>query len=179
MPSGKGAFELLQELDQSSSQSREIAEQQLLNAGHFQYVRFRVADAYLMVKVISVSEILPLPAVTLVPFTKPWVIGISNIRGDVIPISDFSHFLFQQSIDKNKKNKLIILKGTGFNTAILVDEILGMSDVVLDDIDSDTSGVEERLKPYIIGTVSGDDHIYSVMDSKALLTEPGFMKAAV
>lgn len=179
MSSGKGAFELLLELDQSSSRSREIAEQQLLSAGHFQYVRFRVAECYLMVKVISVSEILPLPPVTLVPFTKPWVIGVSNIRGDVIPISDFSHFLFEQGIDKNKKNKVIILKGVGFNTAILVDEVLGMSDVVLDDIDSDTSGTEEQLKPYIIGTVTRDEQTYSVMDSKALLTEPGFMKAAV
>ncbi|MDH5183477.1 MAG: chemotaxis protein CheW [Gammaproteobacteria bacterium] len=179
MPSGKGAFELLLELEQSSNQSREIAEQQLLSAGHFQYVRFRVSECFLMVKVISISEILPLPAVTQVPFTKPWVVGVSNIRGEVIPISDFSHFLFERGINKNKKNKLIILKGAGFSTAILVDEVLGMSDVVEDDISTDTSSVEEQIKPYIIGTVTRDEHTYSVMDSKTLLAEPGFMKAAV
>ena len=179
MPSGKGAFELLLELDKSSNDSREIAEQQLLSSGHFQYVRFRVSDCYLMVKLISVSEILPLPPVTQVPFTKPWLMGISNIRGDVIPISDFSHFLFQSAIEKNKKNKLIIFKGVGFNTAILVDEVLGMSDVVQDDIVADTSAIHEALKPYITGTVTRDEHTYSVLDSKALLSEAVFMKAAV
>lgn len=179
MPSGKGAFELLLELEQSSCQSREIAEQQLLNAGQFQYVRFRVSDCFLMIKVLSISEILPLPPVTQVPFTKPWVIGVSNIRGDVIPVSDLSHFLFERGIDQNKKNKLIILKGVGFNTAILVDEVLGMLDVVQDDINTDTSAIEEQTKPYIIGTVTRDEHTYGVMDSKVLLSEPGFMKAAV
>lgn len=179
MSSAKGAFELLLELDQSNSKSREIAEQQLLNAGHFQYVRFRVSDCYLMVKVISISEILPLPAVTQVPFTKPWVVGVSNIRGDVVPISDFSHFLFQQATEKNKKNKLIILKGKGFSTAILVDEVIGMADLVENDISTDITGIEEPLKPYIIGSVTRDEHIYRVMDSKALFAESGFMKAAV
>jgi len=179
MSSAKGAFELLLDLEQSNSQSREIAEQQLLNSGLFQYVRFRVADSYLMVKVNAISEILPLPAVTQVPFTKPWVVGVSNIRGDVIPISDFSQYLFQRTTEKNKKNKLIILKGKGFSTAILVDEVMGMTDVIENDIVTDISEIEEQIKPYIIGTVTRDEHSYGVMDSKALLTESGFMKAAI
>jgi len=179
MSSTKGAFELLLELDQSSNQSRQLAEQQLLSSGHSQYVRFRVADLYLMVKVISIIEILPPPSITEIPFTKSWMIGASNIRGELVPVSDFSRFLFHRAIEKNKKNKLIILKGKGFNTAILVDEVLGMYDLVQDDIDANTTDIEEPVKSFISGTVNRDGHAYYVMDTKSLLSEPGFMKAAV
>ena len=174
----QGAFDLLVDMDRRSRERRRHAEEQQKESGHWQYIRYRVADMLFVTSIGEISEILPLTKITPVPFTKPWISGITNIRGDVYVVTDFSHFLFDKPHTMNKKNKLIVLKGDS-HSALLVDEIIGMTDIRQEEIRNDIGDVDSRVRQLVNGMVSKDGGTFIVLGVKNLLAEAKFLHAAV
>jgi twitching motility protein PilI len=56
-------------------------------------IAFRVGDNSLIAALDEVVEILDMPKLARVPLAQPWVCGIANIRGNMLPVVDFSGFL--------------------------------------------------------------------------------------
>ncbi len=55
---------------------------------------FYVGDDRLIAPLNDIKEILNFPsAITKVPGTKPWMLGIANIRGTLLPVIDLQLFL--------------------------------------------------------------------------------------
>lgn len=174
----RGVFNLLLEMDRRNHERRALVEEQMKDSGRWQYIRYRVGDTLFITSIGDVSEILPLAKVTPVPFTKPWIKGVTNIRGDVYVVTDFSHFLFDKPLKANKKNKLIVLKGAS-HSALLVDEIIGMADVQQEEIGEQVNDTEEAIRQFVNGSLDKDDSRYFVLDVNNLLIEDNFMHAAV
>lgn len=174
----QGAFGILLEMDRRNHDRRRHAEEQLQESGRTQYIRYRVGDTLLLTAVGEVIELLPVPAITPVPFSKPWVAGVTNIRGDVYVVTDFYNFLFDEVRRENKRNKLLVLRGEA-QSALIVDEVIGMADVVKDDIQQDTKLADAMIAPFVSGMVAVEGNPYFVLDVNELVTEPRFMQAAV
>lgn len=174
----QGAFDLLLDMDRRSQERRRHAEEQLKESGRWQYIRYRVADTLFATSISEVSEILPLTKITPVPFTKPWISGVANIRGDVYVVTDFSHFLFEKKHAVSKKNKLVVLKG-GSHSALVVDEVIGMTDIRQEEINDDIGDIDSNIQQLVDGVVSKDGDSFYVLGVKNLLAEAKFLHAAV
>ena len=46
-----------------------------------------------LIRLADAGEVINVPAVAAVPLTKPWYMGISNIRGNLYSVVDFAAFL--------------------------------------------------------------------------------------
>lgn len=55
-----------------------------------QYLTFSLAGETFGLGILSVREIIELPTVTPVPLTPPWVLGVINLRGSVVPVIDLA-----------------------------------------------------------------------------------------
>lgn len=55
-----------------------------------QYLTFVIAEEEYAVKVLQVREILQCNAITQVPGTPPWIRGVINLRGGVVPVVDLA-----------------------------------------------------------------------------------------
>jgi hypothetical protein len=64
-------------------------------AGHWRGVGFRLGQRRLVSSFDEVMEILPLPAVTAVPGAQPWMLGVANVRGTLLPVVDLKQFLLE------------------------------------------------------------------------------------
>lgn len=51
---------------------------------------FRVGDWRLLFPSSAGREVIPMPAVSRVPNTSPWLLGLANARGNLIPIVDLT-----------------------------------------------------------------------------------------
>lgn len=73
------------------------------------------------------GEIIPLTPLTTVPLTKHWFVGISNIRGNLYSVADFSAFQAKEATPQNTSSRLLLI-GTrhGNNAALLVTRMLGL-----------------------------------------------------
>lgn len=84
------------------------------------------ADLWLL-SLSDSGEIIPLPPLTGVPLTKPWFVGIANIRGNLYSVADFSAFQGKEATPQNASSRLLLI-GTryGNNAALLMTRMLGL-----------------------------------------------------
>lgn len=60
------------------------------SAGNGQYLTFFVAGEEYAVNILKVKEIVQYDTVTVVPNTAPWIRGVTNLRGNVVPVIDLA-----------------------------------------------------------------------------------------
>lgn len=58
--------------------------------GGGQYLTFFVGGEEYAVNILKVKEIIEYDTVTVVPNTAPWIRGVTNLRGNVVPVVDLA-----------------------------------------------------------------------------------------
>jgi purine-binding chemotaxis protein CheW len=58
--------------------------------GNGQYLTFFVGEEEYAVNILKVKEIIEYDTVTTVPNTSPWIRGVTNLRGNVVPVIDLA-----------------------------------------------------------------------------------------
>ena len=76
------------------------------------------------------GEILSVGAITKVPLTHGWYLGLLNVRGNLISVIDFAQFLGQASTVQDKESRIVAFApGLAFNCGLLVNRVLGLRNV--------------------------------------------------
>ena len=89
-------------------------------------IGFAINDLPLLAKMEDVSEILPMPATIRVPGVKPWVLGLANIRGNLMPVLDMNSYLYGKSSKIRKESRILIINSQALVAGLLVDEVFGL-----------------------------------------------------
>jgi twitching motility protein PilI len=84
---------LLQALELKAKRVAHGLPQQMEVLSTWDAIGFRLMEQRLVIAMKDVREILTLPSLTRVPGARPWVLGIANIRGNLMPILDLHGFL--------------------------------------------------------------------------------------
>lgn len=87
----------------------------------------QVDDESWLVDLKQAAEVIPVPAITPVPLTRPWFKGLANIRGNLYSVVDFPAFLHRKPVTLVEQSRLLLL-GEHFRlgVALLVDRSLGL-----------------------------------------------------
>ena len=73
------------------------------------------------------GEVAPLPSLMAAPLTKPWFVGIANIRGALYGVVDFSAWRGGAPTPHNAQARLLLIGARhGNNCALLVRRALGL-----------------------------------------------------
>ncbi|HMW16504.1 MAG TPA: chemotaxis protein CheW [Accumulibacter sp.] len=90
----------------------------------------QAGSEYWLLDLADSGEIVPLSPLTSVPLTKPWFLGIANIRGNLFSVVDWSAFLGKENTVQNANSRLLLI-GTrhGCNAALLVTRMVGLRNV--------------------------------------------------
>jgi twitching motility protein PilI len=83
---------------------------------------FKVGNLGLLIMQNATSELTDMLAICPVPFTAQWLLGIINLRGNVIPVFDL-YMLLQLEKPKSKKTRLLILGRGEQAGALLIYEL--------------------------------------------------------
>ncbi len=76
------------------------------------------------------GEIISVGAITKVPLTHNWYLGLSNVRGNLISVIDFAAFQGQASTVIDKESRIVAFApGLAFNCGLLVTRVLGLRNV--------------------------------------------------
>ncbi len=132
----------------------------------FKMVTFSLAGKDYSIDIMHVKEIAKAGRFTYVPNTLPFVLGVYNLRGEIIPILDLRLF-FNIEIpprDENKMENMLILS--------VEDQIFGL---VVDKIDKVIGVQKSTIQPphplfgdinikYIDGVVESNNRLYVLLD---------------
>jgi chemotaxis signal transduction protein len=90
-----------------------------------QFIRFELGDAEFALPLENALEIAYIPDITPLPNLPQWVLGICNIRGDIVSVVDLKQILQLKPAAAAATN-MIIVHDRVLTTAILADKIMGM-----------------------------------------------------
>ena len=86
------------------------------------------AGRYLL-ELTQAGEIVALAALTAVPLTAPWYLGLANIRGNLVGVVDLARYLGLGDTLAGPDSRIVTFAGAlGFNCALLVARVYGLRD---------------------------------------------------
>ena len=97
-------------------------------------VKFLLAGETYGIELAFVREVHPLKAFTPLPCTPAFVLGIVNVRGQILSVVDLGRFFELPAQGLGELNKVIILRRGDMELGILADAVLGVQSVPLDEI---------------------------------------------
>ncbi|MBD3305584.1 hypothetical protein GF339_04300 [candidate division KSB3 bacterium] len=84
---------------------------------------FELSDRLLGVKIVEVQEIMEQTEVTPVPTTPHFLCGVTNLRGNIVPIVDIRDILHLPVKPRTRESRIMILNINTLQIGIFVDAI--------------------------------------------------------
>ena len=178
LPARFDPFEALVDFERRAAAHVAGAAEQVEAPGLWRGIAFRIGERRLMSGIHEVNEILMMPAMTPVPGTKPWLLGVANIRGNLVAVVDLRSYLEGERTPIVDRSRLLLARQTGGAVGLLVDEVLGQRNVTDENIPLDEGEDDERYARYIPRRYELDGRIWNVFSMTTLVKTPGFIQAA-
>ena len=178
LPARLDPFEALADFERRAAAHVAGAAEQVEAPGLWRGIAFRVGDRLMMSGIHEVNEILMMPAMTTVPGTKPWLLGVANIRGNLVAVVDLRYYLEGDRTPIGDRSRLLLARQPGGAVGLLVDEVLGQRNVTDENIPLDEDEDDERYARYIPRRYELDGRVWNVFSMATLVKTPGFIQAA-
>jgi len=142
-------------------------------------IAFRVAGNYLLAPLVEVVEILDVPQMTRVPMAQPWLRGIANVRGNLLPVSDLLGVTGRDVATVTDQTRIMVIQCNGIFSGLLVDEVCGLKHFSENEQAGSGQQLDDCLQPYIGRCFLKDDHVWTEFSLISLASTPQFQQAAV
>ena len=122
------------------------------------------------VEILKVHEIIGLLPVTRVPRTPPYIRGVINLRGKVIPIMDLRLRFGMEAGTDAEGTCIIVVQIRGVQMGVVVDAVSDVSDFREDEIEDVPSFGDGTSTEYLLGIAKGDASVKLLLDIDRVLS---------
>ena len=171
-------FEVLQDYESRSLAHVVGLPEQLDAPGLWRGVGYRVGKRRLASGFDEVVEILGMPPVTPVPGAQPWMLGVANIRGNLLPIVDLKQFLEGERTVLHEGQRVLVVRQAGGNVAVTIDELFGQRSFVEEQQIEAAPLADGRYAHFVERAYRLGDHEWGVFSLERLARTPEFRQAA-
>lgn len=126
------------------------------------------------------GEIVAVGAITKVPLTQPWFLGLTNIRGNLISVVDFAHFRGGAVSPIDKEARIVAFApALSFNAGLLVSRVLGLRNIRdMEQVDDGAGSAEQDGVP-ALRYVDRDQQVWRLLDLAAVSQDPSFLHVSL
>lgn len=182
---GFDAFEALLDYERKSLAHVAGLPEQIEAPGLWRGVGYRIGSRRLASGFDEVVEILPMPQVTAVPGAQSWMLGVANIRGNLMPVVDLKQFLEGERTVLQEGKRMLVVRQPGGDVAVMVDELYGQrsfADAQLTETGQARAAnqplAEGRYEHFIERAYAVDGYHWGVFSLERLARTPEFRQAA-
>lgn len=135
-----------------------------------QWVTFRLEDELYGINVMQVQEVLRHTEIAPVPGAPDYVLGIINLRGNVVTVIDTRRrfALMDREIDDN--TRIVIIEVDGQVVGLLVDSVAEVVYLRESEIEKAPEVGNDESSKYIQGVVTRDKELLILVDVNKLLS---------
>ena len=123
-----------------------------------------------LIRLSDAGEVVNLPDIVPVPLTRPWYLGVANIRGNLFSVIDFAEFLGRETPAAGGQPRLVLFgpRAGELNAGIVVHRVLGLRNIA-------------ELAPawYAQRWMDGDGNAWQEIDLAVLAVDPAFLQAGI
>lgn len=137
----------------------------------YQLVTFRLEDETYGINVMHVQEVLRVTEIAPVPGAPPYVLGIINLRGNVVTVIDTRSRFGLPPGDIGEASRIVIIESEMQVVGILVDSVAEVVELRGSEIDSAPNVGNEDSSKFIQGVATRENDLLIVVDLNKLLSE--------
>ncbi|MBT2969288.1 MAG: chemotaxis protein CheW [gamma proteobacterium symbiont of Ctena orbiculata] len=136
-----------------------------------QFVTFILMDEVYGINVMQVQEVLRITEIAPVPGAPPYVLGIINLRGNVVTVIDTRTRFGLPTTEVDDASRIIVIESEKQVVGILVDAVAEVVELRETDIDVAPNVGTEESSRYIQGVATQEDSLLILVDLNKLLTD--------
>jgi len=144
-----------------------------------QLVTFHLANETYGINVMQVQEVLRISEIAPVPGASAYVIGIINLRGNVVTVIDTRGRFGLPEGEITDATRIVIIESEKQVMGMLVDSVAEVVDLRGSEIDSAPNVGNEESSRYIQGVATRGTQLLIVVDLNRLLTEDEWNEAGM
>ncbi len=171
-------FELLREIEVRSQTQALGLPQQIEVRRTWSGIGYRMGDIRLVSPMGEIAEILEYPSLSRVPSAQPWVLGIANIRGSLLPIMDLKGFVEGENTHLSKRSRVLVIQSGELSCGLVVDEVLGLRHFFEEEKIPQMTTLDERLHAFLDGGYRQGEANWGVFSMLKLAAHPRFLEVA-
>ena len=136
-----------------------------------QWVTFKLGAETYGVNVMQVQEVLRVTEIAPVPGAPEYVLGIINLRGNVVSVLDTRLRFGLEQKPTDDTTRIIIIELESQTIGILVDSVAEVEDVQRQEVDTAPGVGNEESSRFIAGVVSRQNGLLILVDVHRLLSD--------
>ncbi|MBA1446536.1 MAG: chemotaxis protein CheW [Chromatiales bacterium] len=141
------------------------------NDSVLQLVTFRLKDESYGINVMKVQEVLRVTEIAPVPGAPPFVLGIINLRGNVVTVIDTRSRFGLPSAELDDSSRIVIIESEKQVVGILVDAVAEVVELNEDEVDAAPNVGNDESSRYIQGVATRENGLLILVDLNKLLTD--------
>jgi purine-binding chemotaxis protein CheW len=146
----------------------ETAEGQAMAKG-MQVVVFGMGKELFGVGIEEVHEIVRVPEITAVPDAPPFLEGMINLRGKILPVIDLRRRLRIAGAGRDKHTRVLITEDGGRLVGLLVDAVSEVIRVPAEAIEPPPEMISSIGVEYLSGVAKAGERLISLLDVRRVL----------
>ncbi|MDO8303342.1 MAG: chemotaxis protein CheW [Sedimentisphaerales bacterium] len=137
------------------------------------YLTFALGNEEYGLEILKVREIIGFMDITAVPQMPPYIKGVINLRGQVIPVIDLRAKFSMASAEVTEQTCIIVVEitqqGRKFNTGIVVDHVSEVLDIAGENIEESPQFGSDVKSDFILGMGKVGDKVKILLDIDKVL----------
>ena len=143
-----------------------------------QWVTFYLDNEKYGIKVMQVQEVLRVTEIAPVPGAPDYVIGIINLRGNVVTVIDTRKRFGLLENELTDDTRIVIIEAENQVVGILVDSVAEVVDLLATDIETAPNVGNDESSKYIQGVCSLENELLILVDVFKLLSDEEWSEVA-
>jgi purine-binding chemotaxis protein CheW len=162
--------EIINRSDQLDVEVPTEEEENLLSEGNvIQLVSFILEDVEYGNDILSVHEIMRMPEITRLPNTPSFIVGVINLRGNIIPVVDVRLRFGMLHADVTELTRIIVIETNDKLVGLMVDNVYQVVRLLQNSIDPPSEMIEGISEDYIMGIGRLRNRLIVILNLKKIL----------
>ena len=136
-------------------------------------VIFRLASEYYALEIQAVQEIVRMQSITAIPGSEPWIEGITNLRGRVVPVVDLRNRCGLEPAEHSAETRIVVVNCASGMVGLIVDAVTEVMRIPGDQVEPPNNLVSGPSTHHLRGIAKLDDRLISLMDLAKVLPAEG------
>ncbi len=134
------------------------------------YVVFALAGSDYAVPVRDIAEIGRVPSITRVPSVPDFIRGITNLRGEMMPLLSLCGLLGLHEAPQTARGRVLFLRASEHvaATGLLVDEVKGIQRIQSQQLEQVTGLIDDKVTSVLRGVHGRGDRLLNILDVEQL-----------
>ncbi|MBI2382641.1 MAG: purine-binding chemotaxis protein CheW [Gammaproteobacteria bacterium] len=138
---------------------------------------YRLGPDWLVSPRDEVREVITVPPLTRVPGARPWLLGLANVRGALLPVCDLRRLIEEERHTMTRNSRVLVYHSDRVPAGFLVDEVAGYRQFVPAEQRRELAEGAAAMRPYLLGAFVRDGQPWHALSLHKVVRGDAFKHA--